>query len=169
MEWSFEEVWERLQLGDECQRIEAKEARNSLGKSALETVAAFVNEPDLGGGYLLLGVKRNEENYQYQAVGVDDPDKIQCELTTACATHFNRPIRPKIHIEVVDGKKVVVAFIQEEAARNKPIYMRKGGIEGGSYRRIGSSDLRCTADDLDLLYLLRRDQPYEEEVIRGTS
>ncbi len=44
-----------LNASDESPRIEAKRARE-IGKSIMETVIAYANEPGLGGGYLLLGV-----------------------------------------------------------------------------------------------------------------
>lgn len=51
-----QELLERLNLLDENERIEAKQARE-IGKSVLETVCAFANEPGLGGGWILLGTK----------------------------------------------------------------------------------------------------------------
>lgn len=45
MEWTIEHLLKRLQIRDECQRIEAKEAKRALGKSARETISAFSNEP----------------------------------------------------------------------------------------------------------------------------
>lgn len=59
----FQELFSLLQNGDENDRIEAKKALAGIGKSFLETVAAFSNEPDLGGGYILLGISRNEETH----------------------------------------------------------------------------------------------------------
>ena len=158
---------ERLQSCDECQKIEAKESKSTLGSSALETISAFSNEPDLGGGYLVLGLRQNKDNSsenRYSIIGVDDSDKIQCELASVCATAFNFQIRPKISVESVDGKILVVAFIPEVFCREKPVYIKKYGEERGTYRRIGSSDQRCTADDLDLLYQLRRQRAYEADV-----
>jgi len=95
---------------------------------------------------------------------VDDPDKIQCDLASLCRSGFNFPIRPKISVESVDGKVLVIAFIPEVFCREKPVYIKKYGEEGGTYRRIGSSDQRCTSEDLDLLYQLRRQRAYEADV-----
>ena len=53
------ELLQSLNLLDETERIEAKRA-SEAGKSLLETVCAFANEPGLGGGWLLLGVVREE-------------------------------------------------------------------------------------------------------------
>ena len=51
------ELFEDLNDGDEDVRIEAKRA-SEVGKSIMETICAFANEPDLDGGYLLLGAVR---------------------------------------------------------------------------------------------------------------
>lgn len=48
------ELFEELNAVDESVRIEAKRA-TELGKSVMQTVIAFANEPGLDGGYLLLG------------------------------------------------------------------------------------------------------------------
>lgn len=53
------DLLQSLNLLDETERIEAKRA-SEVGKSLLETVCAFANEPGLGGGWLLLGVVREE-------------------------------------------------------------------------------------------------------------
>lgn len=50
-------LFAELNSFDENRRIEAKSA-SAVGKSMMETVCAFANEPGLCGGYLLLGAKR---------------------------------------------------------------------------------------------------------------
>ena len=59
--FDFNELLQLLQAGDESNYIEAKSAAEGLGRSFIETVCAFSNEPDLGGGYILLGVTANEQ------------------------------------------------------------------------------------------------------------
>lgn len=58
---TFTELWEKLLSQDETAEIEAKRAFD-IGKSILETVSAFANEPGRGGGYLVLGVESSEDN-----------------------------------------------------------------------------------------------------------
>jgi ATP-dependent DNA helicase RecG len=172
MESSIQELLDRLQTCDECRRIEAKECKNSLGKSVRETISAFSNEPGLRGGYLVLGISRNESdsyNKRYTIIGISDPDKIQGELASTCSKEFNIQIRPEIHVEIVENKPIVVAFISEASLRDKPVFIRKLGLEKGTFRRIGSSDQRCTRHDLDLLYQLRSAMPYENEVLNNVS
>lgn len=50
-----QDLLSELNASDESLRIEAKCARE-LGKSIMETVIAFANEPGLGGGNLSHGV-----------------------------------------------------------------------------------------------------------------
>lgn len=167
MDSNLQQLLERLQGCDECQKIEVKESKSELGNSALETISAFSNEPDLGGGYLIAGLRKNKDTSsenRYSIIGVDDPDKIQCDLAGICRSAFNFQIRPRISVELVDGKVLVIAFIPEVFCREKPVYIKKYGEERGTYRRIGSSDQRCTSEDLDLLYQLRRQRAYEADV-----
>jgi len=50
-----EQLWQKLLAGDESVMIEAKTA-SEVGSGILETISSFSNEPNRGGGYLLLGV-----------------------------------------------------------------------------------------------------------------
>jgi hypothetical protein len=63
---------------DESMRIEAK-AASEIGKSIMETVSAFANEPELDGGYLLFGVATRPTLFEreYRAEGLENPEKIQ--------------------------------------------------------------------------------------------
>ncbi|HEY7770788.1 helix-turn-helix domain-containing protein [Longimicrobium sp.] len=153
-----------LQLNqlDEHPRIEAKTA-SDLGKSALQTICGFSNEPGLGGGYLLLGVQRipDQIERQYRAVGVPDPDKLQADLASKCASAFNVAVRPEVWSEVVDGKILVGVFVPEAQAGDKPVFFSAQGLPRGAYRRIGSSDQRCTDDDLLVFYQGRQHHSYD--------
>lgn len=82
---SFDELFEKLRSGDESLDIEAKRAEK-LGNSVLETVSAFANEPNRGGGYLLLGVGLSECTLfpEYEITGVPKPDQLQADLATKC-------------------------------------------------------------------------------------
>jgi len=167
---SFDEAWDRLCTGDETVEIEAKRA-TEVGKSVLHTISAFSNEPDRGGGYLLLGACRKEGAFfpDYEAVGVAHPDKIQADLATQCRDAFNVPIRPDIRVEQHADKTVIVAYISEAAPHEKPVYIKSKGAHKGAYRRIGSTDQLCTDDDIALFYQERGQQSYDETALPGTS
>lgn len=142
-----------LNASDESPRIEAKRARE-LGKSILETVIAFANEPGLGGGHLLLGVDwevNDKGDTRYWAAGVPDPDKLQRDLATQCSSTLNVALRPEMAVERVDGHTVVVVFVPEADVSQKPIYLAATGLPKGAYRRVGSTDQRCVDEDLWVL------------------
>ncbi len=157
------ELLRDLNLLDEHPRIEAKTG-SDLGKSALQTVCALANEPRLGGGYLLFGVSaaRDHPGQRYDAVGVPDPDKLQADLASQCASVFNVPVRPEMWTEVVEDRILVAACIPESAAGQKPVYFRAQGLPRGAFRRIGSADQRCTEDDLLVFYSDRQQQTLDQ-------
>lgn len=142
-----------LNASDESPRIEAKRSRE-IGKSVMETVIAFANEPGLGGGHLLLGVDWAVDakgDTRYWAVGVPDPDKAQKDLATQCASMPNVALRPEMAVERIEGKTVLVVFVPEADASQKPVYLQATGLPKGAFRRIGSTDQRCVDDDLWVL------------------
>ena len=142
-----------LNAADESPRIEAKRSRE-IGKSIIETVVAFANEPGLGGGHLLLGVDwRVDEkgDTRYWPEGLADPDKIQKDLATQCASMLNMAIRPEMAVERIDGQTVIVVFVPEADVSQKPVYLKATGLPKGAFRRIGSTDQRCMDEDLWVL------------------
>ena len=164
------ELFEELNDGDEGVRIEAKRA-SEVGKSIMETVCAFANEPDLDGGYLLLGAVRKGFDGNgcsvYEPENIANPDKVQTDIANQCASVFNVRIRPQIETEVVDGKTVIVVRVDEAPASQKPIYFEKRGLPQGAYRRIGSSDQKCTEDDMPVFYSSA--ESFDCSIVKGSS
>lgn len=123
------ELFEELNAVDESSRIEAKRA-SELGKSVMQTVIAFANEPGLDGGYLLLGAnwKTNDKgDVVYWAEGLSDLDKVQKDLATRCANMLNGVVRPEMQIETVEGKPVLVVYVPESDVSQKPVYAKASG------------------------------------------
>lgn len=152
---------------DECEAIEAKRSAEELGKSALETISAFSNEPGLGGGTLLFGISETEEGYL--ATGVDDPAKLASDLASQCAAAFNRPVRPRVFQELVDGRTVLAAVFPEAAPGDKPIFIASRGMHHGTFRRIASTDQRATEDDLRTLFHAAVGEAYEDSLVPGAA
>lgn len=89
------DLLEELNAADESVRIEAKRARE-LGKSVMQTVIAFANEPGLDGGYLLLGADwfiNDKGDTVYRAAGLHAPDRVQRDLASQCASMLNVVLR----------------------------------------------------------------------------
>ncbi len=160
------ELLQNLNLLDETERIEAKRA-SEAGKSLLETVCAFANEPGLGGGWLLLGVVREELALfpSYQVEGVPQPDKLCADLATQCRETFNQPVRIELSTEQVNGQAVVVAFVPEAQPQDKPIFFKAQGLPKGALRRVGSVDQHCTDDDLAVFYQGRQRESFDASLV----
>ena len=156
------ELLQSLNLLDETERIEAKRA-SEAGKSLLETICAFANEPGLGGGWLLLGVVREELALFpcYQVEGVPQPDKLCADLATQCREVFNQPVRIELNTEQVDGQALVVAYVPEAQHQDKPIFFKSQGLPRGALRRVGSVDQHCTDDDLAVFYQGRQRESFD--------
>lgn len=96
------ELFAELNSFDENRRIEAKSA-SAVGKSMMETVCAFANEPGLCGGYLLLGAKRTgmaeDGRPVYEPENIENTDKVQSDFVAMCNSMFNVRIRPIINVE----------------------------------------------------------------------
>jgi ATP-dependent DNA helicase RecG len=149
---------ESLQDAGERRAIEAK---HGLGEATEETICAFANEPDLGGGYIVFGIEEATDG-KFHIVGVTDVQKLQHDLTSICSTNFNKPIRPEVEIDTIDGKHVVVAFVPEAEPSAKPVFIKRKGLDKGTYRRIGDGDHRCSEEDLRLLLRLADVIAYEQ-------
>jgi ATP-dependent DNA helicase RecG len=161
---SARELIEMLDTTDEVEQIEAKDCRRgSPGKAVLKTISAFSNEPGLGGGFIVFGVARQSDR-RYEVVGVQDPDRLQREFTSNCSSVFNERVRPVVWVDRVDGKNIVVAQVPEMDPPGKPVFIEATGLPKGAYRRIGSTDQRCTLDDIEELLALRRAEKFDMTV-----
>ena len=149
------ELFAELNSFDENRRIEAKSA-SAVGKSMMETVCAFANEPGLCGGYLLLGAKRTgmaeDGRPVYEPENIENTDKVQSDFVAMCNSMFKVRIRPIINVEEYLGKTVIVVKIEELPESQKPAYFAKRGLPEGAFRRIGPSDEKCSEEDMYLFY-----------------
>jgi len=161
-----QELLAELNALDEHVSIEAKTV-SQVGQSLMETVCAFSNEPDLGGGYILCGASPVSDSFWpvYEAVGVPEVDKVQQEIATQCASIFNIVIRPTINVEKIGQKNVIVVFVPEVGSHEKPVHFKNQPLPQGARRRIGSTDQRCTEDDLIVFYDGRKGQTYDEQIV----
>jgi len=166
----FASLLDRLRNGDECHNLEAKRG-SAIDTSIMETVCAYCNEPGMGGGCIVLGVARSEDQLfpDYEVVGLNDPDKIQTDLASQCADRFNIAIRPRIWKVSSGGKNVIIAEIPEAQTTEKPVFFKNKGLPKGAFRRIGSSDQTCTEDDISVLYQGRGHKAYEDAVLEDMS
>jgi len=144
---------ERLNTMDETSRIEAKRGI-AIDRSLMETICAFSNEPRLEGGYILLGIVHRKDKIFpiYETIKLSNLDQLQLDIASQCASSFNQPVRPVIEVEELGEHQVIKIFVPELPDAQKPVYFKHEGLPRGAYRRIGSSDQRCTDDDLTMFF-----------------
>jgi len=164
------DLLESLNLLDETEHIESKRA-SELGKSVLETICAFANEPSLGGGWLLLGVVREEMALfpAYEVEGIEQPEKLGADIATQCRTTFNQPVRVEISTEIISGKAVLVVHVPVAQPQDKPIFFKAQGLPRGALRRISSTDQHCTDDDLAVFYQGRQQESFDSTLVADTT
>ena len=167
--YTAQELFDRLNDVDETLAVEAKALSKDSSRSIMETVCSFSNEPGLGGGVILLGVAENEkdEGGRYVVEEIVDTDKAQLDFATQCASMFNFPVRPVIEVDKIDDKNVLKIVVPELPVSRKPLYFKNEAIPRGIYRRIGSSDQRCTEEDLTIFY--NREEECDNAPVAGTS
>ena len=169
MEYTAEKLFDILNETDECNWIEAKGIGDS-SVSIMETVCAYSNEPDLGGGYILMSISEMDsadESCLYKIDPIPDPDKLQSDLASQCAGMFNIPVRPAMTIEKINGIPVLKIWVDELPAKQKPLYFKNKGLPSGAFRRIGSTDQHCTDDDMHVFY--KDTGSYDQTPVKGTS
>ena len=167
----FDDLITTLKNSGENERIEAKQTASSPGKSLLQTISAFSNEPGMGGGYLVLGLTKNEVEQPpyYSVTGIKDPEQMQSEVVNLCRQCFNMPIRPSLEVLEHQDKKFLLIYIPEAEPHDKPVYIQSEGIDKGSFRRIGPTDQRCTREDINYLYQQRSRKKYDETLVENAS
>ena len=170
MEYSVKELIDLLFVIDEQERIEAKKS-SSVGKSIMETVCAYANEPGLGGGYLLLGVEPAPETESgYKICGLSDSDRILNDLQSRCRTQFNIPLNNiRSNTEIINGKRVAAVYVPELPPSSKPVFFKSKGLPQGAWRRGVNGDYFCTESDLEEFYRLRSLVDYDATTLNDAD
>ncbi len=136
-----------LGLAGEYGQIECKESAWQLPRDVWETVSAFANT---NGGTLLLGIA--EQGGRFEVAGLVDAVKTQQDLVSGLREILNVPIAAQVEplvVTVGDEERVLLsAYIPEAIAYQKPVYIRRQGLDKGCYKRVGGHDMPCTEDDL---------------------
>lgn len=161
-----------LNEADETEHLEAKRiSSGTVGRAVYETICAMSNEPDLGGGTILLGVERELALFpQFIVVGVgDDPEQVANDIASGCASMFNTPVRIDITRERIGDKTIVRLDVPELNASQKPLYLKNLGLPRGAFRRIGASDQHCTDDDLTAFFQSKAQEAFDSHVVESAT
>jgi len=130
---------------------EVKECAQGLSKDIWETVSAFANTE---GGLILLGL--SEKN---GFIPVDDFDlyKTRDQFISGigdggCEGHLTSPPHYTIDHQEIEGAQILVIEVDELDSSNKPCYITKRGVPGGSYKRVDDADILLSANEIFSLF-----------------
>ena len=141
--WVEELVREVQRRQSELQDAEAKRVSQDLPKKLYRTLSAFANRE--GGGSILLGI---DETAGFAVSGVNDVAAVQRDMLNFVQTEMSYPIRLEITVADVDGAQVVGVTVMEAPFSQKPVYYRKLGLDKGSFRRSGTSNVQMTPEEV---------------------
>jgi len=134
----------------ENNRIEAKKALGGLPKSIWETYSAFANTL---GGVILLGVEEYKDK-SFHTVDLPDPYGMAKEflegLSDPKKVNVNILSCSDISVVKVGENRIIVIEVPRASRFEKPVYIN-GDMAGGTYRRNGEGDYRCTAEEISAM------------------
>lgn len=141
---------QKLSEYEENNRIEAKKAKSAVPDSVWETYSSFANTE---GGIILLGVDERED-HSLVVTGVDDVHKVKTDFWN----QINNPQKVNVNILLdrmvyeheVEGKQIVIVEVPRADRTIRPVYIGNNPL-GGTFRRNGEGDYRCTKEQVSAM------------------
>ncbi len=133
----------RRLAGIEGPDLELKAAAGGVPDDAYKTISSFANT---AGGWLVLGV--SERQGAFVITGVNDPERMQNDLVTACRSteKFSRPVDVTPRVLTLDGATLLAFQVPAATRYDKPVRVRSRKT-WESYVRIGAADHLCTIEE----------------------
>ena len=137
-----------LQIDDrETVHFEAKLAKGGLPGSLWESYSAFANTD---GGIIALGVKERSDK-TLEIVGVDNPNNLVRDfwntINDRTKVSLNILSDRNVSIEGSGGRKAVLIHVPRAERFDRPLYINRDML-GGTFRRNGEGDYRCSAEEV---------------------
>ena len=128
----------------------------------LKTVVAFANGK---GGRILFGV----DNSTRRVLGVETESrwKMQDRITDMISNSCSPQIYPNCDWVEIEGKPLLVLSIP--AASNCPYYIRKEGVQKGTYVRVGATTRRAEPEKIRELEMYGEQVTYDSIIPRGAE
>ena len=130
----------------------------STPEGALKTIVAFANT---AGGALLVGVEDKSRHVR----GVRDP----LDLGGAPGQPDQRPHRPRLvpELEILPWRRSQVLAVQVYPSPSRPHYLKREGLDGGVYVRVGSTNRRADRELGEELRRFARGEAFDEQPMPG--
>ena len=124
----------------------------------LRTVVAFANT---AGGTLLIGV----EDATRHVRGVREPLDAEERLASLISDSILPRIAPDI--DIIPWRRTHLLAVQVHPAVARPHYLKREGIEGGVYVRVGSTNRRADREMIEELRRYARGEGFDEQPMPG--
>lgn len=148
----------------ESERIEFKAGWNPV--SIYRSICAFANDIDnLGGGYILVGVKEKNgiAERPVKGIPISQLDNIQQQMV-----RFNNLIepyyQPRISVEEVDGQQILAIWIPSGIDRpyTVPVDVTASHKKSVFYIRFGTNTIEAKGEQLDQLREMSAKVPFDD-------
>lgn len=150
---------EQLLKNPESKTLEFKQNLNSPMR-IMNTIIAFANT---AGGIIIVGV----EDKKHQVCGISSPWQEEEKLTNLVSSHVLPQLVPDI--EVIPWRNTYLLKIQIYPSSNRPHYLRKAGIEKGTYIRVGSTNRQVDSSMLAELHRYKNDDTFDKQLLPQLS
>jgi predicted HTH transcriptional regulator len=125
----------------------------SSPEGALKTIVAFANT---AGGTLVLGVEDPSRHVR----GVRDPLDLEERLANLISDLIAPRLLPEI--EILPWRRTQVLAVQVHPSPNRPHYLKRKGLEGGVFVRVGSTNRRADRELIEELGRFARGEAFDE-------
>ena len=161
-----------LQRTIEGERVEYKAGWNP--QSVLHTVCAFANDfHNLGGGYVVLGVKERDGRPVLPPKGIppDSVDAIQKELLNLGNSAIQPYYHPLTGTYAIDGRTILVLWVPGGETRpyKAKVHLTKGRSEWAYFVRKHTSTVRARGRDERELLSLAATVPFDDRYRQTAS
>lgn len=149
-----------MDLADLLKRPEGKtlEFKRELSSpdGVLRTFVAFANT---AGGTLLIGVEDRTRHVR----GVSAPLDVEERLANLVADSIVPRLLPDL--EILRWRRTHVVAVQVHPSAARPHYLKREGLEGGAYVRVGSTNRRADRELVEELRRFSRGEAYDEQAM----
>ena len=130
----------------------------STPEGALTTIVAFANT---AGGTLLLGVEDQSRHVR----GVRGPLDLEERLANLISDLIVPRLVPEI--EILPWRRSQVLAVQVYPSPSRPHYLKREGLAGGVYVRVGSTNRRADPEMVEELRRFARGEAFDEQPMPG--
>jgi predicted HTH transcriptional regulator len=125
---------------------------------AIRTIIAFANT---AGGTLFVGVEDKSGHVR----GVREPLDLEERVANLISDHVAPRLVPEI--EILPWRRTQLLAVQVYPSPSRPHYLKREGLEGGVYVRVGSTNRRADREMIDELRRFARGEGFDEQPMPG--